>query len=89
MFSNKAIKTNEESQAAPVKPLTAMERNAVRFMAGFVAVSLLKRYKNPTKHPKLKSKRELFVWTLTQMRASDQPGKPSSLLEYTTLCGQN
>ena len=79
------MKTNEESRAAPVKPLTAMERNAVRYMTGYVVVSLLKRYKKPTKHPKLKSKREFFVRTLTQMRASDQPGEPSSLMEYTTL----
>ena len=85
MLSNKVIQINEESQAAPVKPLTAMESNAVRYMAGYVAVTLLKRYKKPTKHPNLKTKRELFVCILTQMRAYNQPGEPSSVLEYTTL----
>lgn len=66
-----------------MKPLTAMECNAVRYMAGYVAVSLLKKIKKPSKHPQLKGKRNLFVRVLTRMKAVNQPGEPDSVLEYT------
>ena len=56
-----------------------MESNAVRYMSGYVAVSLLKKYRRPTKQPLVKEKRELFV------QAVDQPGEPESVLEYTRL----
>ena len=73
------------SQANSVRPLTAMESNAVRYMSGYVAVSLLKKYSKPTKHPQLKVKRALFVRVLTEMKAVDQPGEPESVLDYTKL----
>ena len=41
--------SNASSQANSVRPLTAMESNAVRYMSGYVAVSLLKKYRKPTK----------------------------------------
>ena len=54
-------------------------------MSGYVAASLLKKYKKPAKHPQLKVKRTLFVNVLTRMKAVDQPGEPASLLDYTKL----
>ena len=51
----------------------------------YVAVSLLKEYRKPTKHPQLKVKRALFVHVLTEMKAVDQPGEPESVLDYTKL----
>ena len=74
------------SHGDSVRPLTAMESNAVRYMCGYVAVSLLKRYRKPTKHLQLKLKRELFVRVLSGMKAVDQPGEPASVLEYTKQC---
>ena len=73
------------SQPNSVRPLTAMESNAVRYMSGYVAVSLLKKYRKPTKQPQLKVKRALFIGVLTRMKAVDQPGEPESVLDYTRL----
>ena len=50
-----------------------------------MAVSLLKEYRKPTKHPQLKVKWALFVHVLTEMKAVDQPGEPESMLDYTKL----
>ena len=61
-----------------------MECNAVRYISGYVAVSLLKKYRKPTKHPQLKVKRELYVSVLTGMEAVDQPGEPESVSDYTS-----
>ena len=72
-------------QDNPVRPLTVMESSAVRYMSGFVAVSLLKKYRKPTKQPKLKVKRALFVCVLSRMKAVDQPGEPDSVFDYTRL----
>ena len=54
-------------------------------MSRYVAVSLLKKYRKPTKHPQLKVKWALFVRVLTEMKAVDQPGEPESVLDYTKL----
>ena len=62
-----------------------MECNAIRYMSGYAAISLLKKYRKSTKHPKLKVKWEQFVHVLTGMKAVDQPGEPGSLLDYTKL----
>ena len=62
-----------------------MESNAVRYMSGYVAVSLLKKYRKPTKQPQVKVKRALFVRVLSRMKAVDQPGEPDSVLDYTRL----
>ncbi len=68
-----------------VKPLTLMESNAVRYMSGYVAIKLLKKYRRRYKNPNVQLKHELFVHTLTRMKAQDQPGDPDSPLEYSTL----
>ena len=66
-----------------VRPLTEMESNAIRYMAGYVAVSLLKKYRKPSKNPRLQAKRDMFVHVLMGMKAADQGGEPDSILEYT------
>ena len=73
------------AESSAIKPLTAMEGNAVRYMAGFVAVHLLRKYKKPTKNAQLKKKRSMFIRVLTGMRAVDQPGEPDSIVEYSNL----
>ena len=88
LLHNKAVAKKQSTtgtQDDSVRPLTAMESNAVRYMSGFVAVSLLKRYRKPTKQEQLKVKRALFVRVLTRMKAVNQPGEPDSVLDYTTL----
>ena len=54
-------------------------------MSSYVAVSLLKKYRRPTKHPQFKVKWELFIHVLTGMKAVNQPGEPESVLDYTKL----
>lgn len=71
------------SASSSSKPLTAIETNAVRYMAGYVAVSLLKRYSKPTKQAQLKIKRKYFV---QGMKAADQPEMVGdSVLDYSRV----
>ena len=77
--------SSASAQATTSRSLTALECNAVQYMSGYVAVTLLKKYRKQTKQPLLKVKRELFVHVLTTMKAVDQPGKPESVLDYTKL----
>ena len=53
-----AEKKETSSSSVQIRPLTAMELeyNAIRYMAGYVTVNLLKKYKKPTRHPELKRK---------------------------------
>ena len=51
-----------------------MEKNAIKYMAGYVVVKLLKRFRKPTRNPLLKEKWSLFVKVLTSMKAEEQPG---------------
>ena len=60
--------------------MSANKCNAIRYMAGYVAVKLLKKYRKAAKHPRLQLKRRLFVTVLVDMRASNQPGDPDSPL---------
>lgn len=49
MIANKVKAEQDRSNPQQLFPLNHREKNAVRYMAGYVAVSLLKRYK---RHPK-------------------------------------
>lgn len=74
------------SASSSGRPLTAIETNAVRYMAGYVAVSLLKRYNKPTKHVQLKIKRNYFVQVLKGMKATDQPEMVGdSVVDYSRV----
>ena len=84
LLYNKA-KSSTIPQAKSVQPLNSRELNAIRYMAGYVAIMLLKRYKSPTKHPQLKQKYELFDQVLGGMKAADQPEDVNSLSDYTRL----
>ena len=53
-------------------------------MAGYVAVSLLKRFKK-SKNKHVQLKRDLFVPVLRSMRAEQQPSSVSSIEEYTQV----
>ena len=65
------------------RPIDMMESNTIRYMAGYIAVKLLKKFKKKAKHPGLQMKRRLFVGVLQGMKADNQPGQPDSPLEYT------
>ena len=54
-------------------------------MAGYVAVSLLKRFKKKSKNKHVQLKRDLFVQVLRSMRAEQQPSSVSSVEEYTQV----
>jgi hypothetical protein len=60
-----------------------IETNAIRYMAGYIAVKLLKKYKRKARDLRLQLKRHLFVSVLRRMKADNQPGQPDSPLEYT------
>ena len=66
-------------------PLTMRERSAIRYMAGVVAIKLLKRYKKPSKHEQVQFKRQLFVRVLKRMTAADQSDTVDSVDDYTRL----
>ena len=66
-------------------PLTMCDSNAVRYMSDYVAVKLLKKHKRSSKYPALQLKQRLFVDILESMKAEEQPGKPDSVSDYTTL----
>ncbi len=53
-------------------------------MAGYVAVSLLKKARKTSKNPALQIKRRLFVRVLQSMKAVQQPGEPDTLFEYSS-----
>ena len=78
---------NSESLTAlnQLQSLTAKERNAIRYMAGYVAVSLLKKYGKPVKKSVLKQKHDLYVRILSHMKAEEQP-TPSLIIQD---CGQS
>ena len=42
-----------------VRPLIEMVSNAIRYMAGYVAVSLLRKYRKPSRNPRLQAKRDV------------------------------
>ncbi len=67
------------------QPLTMLESNAIRYMAGYVAVSLLRRYRKPSKNIKLQEKRSFFVKVLSRMKCTNQPGEPTTTYEYSKL----
>ena len=85
MISNlsKSVHATEVSRQIP--PLTTRELNSVRYMAGYVAVKLLKKYKCTYKNTRVQAKYKLFVRILQKMQAYQQPGTPDTPEEYSTL----
>ena len=65
--------------------LTPREQNAIRYMGGYVAVKLKKKFWKKTKNPELEKKRKMFVQVLTSMEADDQVDSVDSIEDYTTM----
>jgi len=61
------------------------QKNADCYMAGYVAVTLLKRYKKDSKNDKIRLKRKFFVSVLKAMSAEHQPENVESFEDYSTL----
>lgn len=85
LIANKSVAVAPATEQHTVQSLTYCESNAVRYMAGYVAVKLLKRYRKGSRNPAVCKKRKLFVRILQQMKATGQPGEPDTVLEYSTL----
>ena len=66
-------------------PLTMQEKSAIRYMTGYVAIKLLKRYRKLSKHEQVQFKCQLFVCVLQGMSAADQPDSVQCLEDYTRL----
>ena len=88
----KLLERKANSQASntitpPSVPLRIGEENAIRYMAGYVAVKLFRRYKKSVKQPYLQTKYDMFAHVLEGMEATDQPDveQVDSLSDYTTL----
>lgn len=84
MLKNKADAI-EQPCSSEVIPLTIREKSAIRYMAGYVAVKLLKRYEKPSTHPQVNEKRKFFIRVLKGMSAAGQPITVESLSDYTRL----
>ena len=65
--------------------LTVREQNAIRYMAGYIAIKLQKRYKCHSSNPTLQKKHKIFVAVLTKMTADNQPPGVETLDDYTRL----
>ena len=85
LLTNKAKALNQTCEAGLPRPFTTLECNAIRYMAGYVGISLLKKFKKSSKNPDLQQKRSLFVRVLKGMCATDQPGEPESVLDYSKV----
>ena len=84
LLHNKA-KSKETEVDQQLRPLTSIESNAIRYMAGYVVFTLHKRNKKPTKNPELKEKQQFCVKILEKMKTSDLPGEVDTIHEYTRL----
>ena len=85
MLRNKSSANVLSGATAEQAELIDREKNAVRYMAGYVAVTLLKRYKKHSKDDKVRLKTKLFVSILKSMAAEHQPENVESVEEYSTL----
>ena len=74
----------QQTTTTPKSYALNKRENAVRYMAGYVAVSLLKRFKK-SKNKHVQLKRDLSVPVLRSMRAEQQPSSVSSIEEYTQV----
>lgn len=85
IIANKSMAAAATKPDSAIKALSYSESNAIRYMAGYVAVKLLRRYRKASRNAAVVRKRELFVKVLQNMRAVEQPGEPDSVSEYSTL----
>jgi len=85
MLRNKSNANMSSGATAEQADLTDREKNAVRYMAGYIAVTLLKRYKKDSKNDKIRLKRKFFVSVLKAMSAEHQPENVESVEDYSTL----
>ena len=65
--------------------LTPREQNAVRYMAGYVAVKLKRKFWKKTKNSEIEKKRNMFVQILTSMEADHQEDNVDSIEDYSTM----
>ena len=72
MLKNKADPI-EQPCSSQVIPLNTREKSAIRYMAGYVAIQLLKRYEKPLTHPQVNEKRKFFIRVLKGISAAGQP----------------
>lgn len=79
------VKAQRTETTAKTYSLNQREKNAVRYMAGYIAVSLLKRYKKPSKNVHLQLKRDLFIRVLKKRRADQQPAGVTTVEDYTRM----
>ena len=64
MFIKRTSDSLKQRAECKVRPLTLIESNSIRYMAGYIAVKLLKKYRRSYKNNKIQQKHKLFVHTL-------------------------
>ena len=85
MLENKANSVRKVINSESNSALTNLEKSAVRYMAGYVAITLLKRYRKPSASPEVQLKHKLFIAVLGRMSADNQPESVDSLEDYSRL----
>ena len=70
-------KTHDDSN------ISEREENVVRYMSGYVAVKLLKKYRKGNASGAEKNKWRYFVRVLKEMKCEDQPVCDDTLEDYT------
>jgi hypothetical protein len=85
---------DKKSAATCSKPdtpvlITAREKSAMRYMAGYIAVKLIRKYSiaKPSAPDDIKHKRKLILKVLHAMKAEDQPvpNAIDSISDYSRL----
>ena len=85
MLENKANSVRKVMNSESNSALTNLKKSAVRYMAGYVAITLLKRYRKPSARPEVQLKHKLFIAVLGRMSADNQPESIDSLEDYSRL----
>lgn len=87
MVTMKKEEVDQPPRPLPIKTLTIVEKNVVRYMEGYTTFTLLKKYKKKSPHPAVQRKRQMFVAVLKGMKVdrSAQDDSEDCTAEWTEL----
>ena len=76
--------SQDQASCSPVS-LTTREKSAIRYMAGYVAISLTHRYSKTSKNKHLQEKWNLFLLVLRSMRVHGPFEAVGCVEDYTRV----
>ena len=62
--------------------ISKREENVIRYMSGYVAVKLMKKYRTGNVNDTVKHRWQYFVRVLKEMKCEDQPGCDDTVEDY-------